>query len=237
MMNWFFGYGGSRAFRNLTIALGLLMAGGAGFGAGLKAQAAPQHLIAFGDSLTAGYGLGADEGLVPQLEAWLKAHGADVRVENAGVSGDTSAGGLSRIDWALSGGGDAIMITLGGNDMLRGLPPAQLKENLSAIVAAAKAKDMAVLLVALQAPGNWGADYKQSFDATYGDLAAAEGVALAPDFFAGLRALGADPSDPASLARYMQADGIHPNAEGVKHIVEGLGPQVLALLSAAKAAP
>lgn len=221
------GYGLLRRLRNLTFALGVFAAG--------PVLAEPAKIIALGDSLTAGYGLPEGEGLVPQLQAWLAARGADAVVENAGVSGDTSAGGLARVDWALGNGGDALIVTLGGNDMLRGLPPEQLRQNLSGILDAAAARGLPVLLVGMHAPGNWGADYKTAFDAAYPDLAAETGALLAPDFFDGLRAAGADPSDPASMAAYMQADGIHPNAAGVKLIVEGLGPHVIALLDKTRA--
>jgi acyl-CoA thioesterase-1 len=194
--------------------------------------AEPVTIVALGDSLTAGYGL-ADpgQGLVPQLEGWLKAKGADVVVENAGVSGDTTAGGLARVGWALTPEADAMIVTLGGNDMLRGLDPAAAKSSLDGILKEAAARGLPVLLVAMKAPGNFGPEYKAAFDGMYGELAAQYGAVLADDFFAGLRAAGADPADPASMAAYMQADGIHPNPEGVKLIVEGLGPKVQELLA------
>jgi acyl-CoA thioesterase-1 len=194
--------------------------------------AEPVTIVALGDSLTAGYGL-ADQtqGLVPQLEGWLKAKGADVVIQNAGVSGDTTAGGLARVGWALGPDADAMIVTLGGNDMLRGLDPAGSKASLDGILKEAEARGLPVLLVAMKAPGNFGPEYKAAFDGMYAELAAQYGAVLADDFFAGLRAAGADPSDPASLAAYMQADGIHPNPEGVKLIVEGLGPKVQDLLA------
>jgi acyl-CoA thioesterase-1 len=193
--------------------------------------AEPVTIVALGDSLTAGYGL-ADQGdgLVPQLEGWLKAKGADVVVQNAGVSGDTTAGGLSRLAWALGPEADALIVTLGGNDLLRGLDPAGSRANLEAILTEAGARGLPVLLVAMAAPGNYGPEFKAAFDAMYPELAAQYGAVLAEDFFAGMRAAGADPGDPASLAAFMQADGIHPNPEGVRLIVEGLGPKVLELL-------
>jgi acyl-CoA thioesterase-1 len=188
--------------------------------------------VALGDSLTAGYGLAdQSQGLVPQLEGWLKARGADVLVQNAGVSGDTTAGGLARIGWALGPEADALMVTLGGNDLLRGIDPAEARRNLEGILTEAAARKLPVLLVGMKAGANFGPDYKAAFDAMYGELAAEFGALLAEDFFAGLRAAGADPSDPASLAAWMQPDGIHPNPEGVKLIVEGLGPQVEELLA------
>lgn len=188
-------------------------------------------IVALGDSLTAGYGLEAPQGFVPQLEGWLKAKGADVVVQNAGVSGDTTAGGLSRIGWALGPDADALIVTLGGNDLLRGIDPANSRANLDGILKEAQARALPVLLVGMQAPGNFGPDYKAAFDAMYPELSQTYGTLLAPGFFDGLTAAGANPADPASLSAYMQADGIHPNPEGVRLIVEGLGPKVLELLT------
>lgn len=203
---------------------GLLLLAGA-------AWAEPVTVVALGDSLTAGYGL-ADPatGLVPQLEGWLKAKGHDVVVQNAGVSGDTTAGGLARVGWALGPDADALIVTLGGNDLLRGIDPAEARANLGAILKEAAARKLPVLLVAMKATANFGPDYKAAFDGIYGELAAQYGAVLADDFFGGLREAGADPADPASMAAFMQADGIHPNPEGVTLIVEGLGPKVEELL-------
>ena len=195
-------------------------------------MAEPVTIVALGDSLTAGYGLAdASQGLVPVLEGWLKARGHEVVVQNAGVSGDTTAGGLARIGWALGPEAEALVVTLGGNDLLRGIDPAASRRNLDGILKEAEARDLPVLLVAMKAPGNFGPDYKAAFDAMYGELADQYGALLAEDFFAGLRAAGADPSDPASLAAFMQADGLHPNPEGVRLIVEGIGPKVEDLLA------
>ena len=211
------------ALRNLGRAVGVLV-----FVLAAPALAAPQSLIAFGDSLTAGYGLPPDQGFVPQLQAWLSAHGAEVRVQNAGVSGDTTAGGLARIDWTLSTPADAMVLTLGGNDLLRGIAPEEARGNLDAILTKAEAKGLRVLLVPMVAPGNYGPDYKAAFDALYPDLAAAHGVDLSEPFLAPILAL---PSRDQAVADYMQADGIHPNAKGVALIVEALGPRVLDLLA------
>ena len=198
---------------------------------GQEERARPGHILIVGDSLTAGYGLPDGEGLVPQLQAWLDAQGVDAVVQNAGVSGDTTAGGLSRLDWALGPETQALIVTLGGNDMLRGLPPEEVRQNLSSILDIAGARNLPVLLVGMKAPANWGADYKTAFDAAYPELAEQTGALLFPDFFTGLIAAGADPSDPASMAAYMQADGIHPNAAGVKLIVAALGPAVQGLIA------
>jgi acyl-CoA thioesterase I len=217
------GYGAVRAVRNAAVAVLSLST---------SVFAEPVTIVALGDSLTAGYGL-ADQGdgLVPQLERWLTAKGAEVVVQNAGVSGDTTAGGLARVAWALGPEADAVIVTLGGNDLLRGLDPAGSRANLEGILKEVQARGLPVLLVPLAAPGNFGPDYKAAFDGMYVDLAAQYDALLAEDFFAGLRAAGADPSDPSSLAAFMQPDGIHPNPEGVRLIVEGLGPKVEALLA------
>lgn len=195
----------------------------------LPAKAEPVTIVALGDSLTAGYGLPPEQGLVPQLQGWLTAAGAEVTVVNAGVSGDTTAGGLSRLDWSLTPETDALMVTLGGNDMLRGLPPEEARANISAILAGAKAKGLPVLLVGMQAPGNYGAEYKAAFDAIYPELAAEFGATLYPFFFQGMTEGDAD---PALLRPFMQEDGIHPNAEGVARIVADLGPAVQAFVAA-----
>ncbi|MEZ5798609.1 MAG: arylesterase [Paracoccaceae bacterium] len=218
-------YGVIAAACNVTIALIFSVA---------VAVAAPVTVVALGDSLTAGYGLAPEEGLVPQLQAWLAERGAEVVVENAGVSGDTTAGGLSRLDWALGPGADALIVTLGGNDMLRGLPPDEVRANLEAILAGADARGLPVLLVGMSAPGNFGPDYKARFDAIYPELAAAHGAVLMADFFEGFRVAGAELGDPASYAQWMQADGIHPNPEGVRLIVAALGPRVEELLARVK---
>lgn len=217
------GYGARRAIRNAVVAVLALSS---------SVFAEPVTIVALGDSLTAGYGLAdQNDGLVPQLEAWLKAKGADAVVQNAGVSGDTTAGGLSRVGWALGPDADAMIVTLGGNDLLRGLDPASSKASLDGIMKEAQKRGLPVLLVAMKAPGNFGPEYKAAFDGMYADLAAQYDALLVDDFFTGLRAAGADPSDPASLSAFMQADGIHPNPEGVKLIVEGLGPKVEELLA------
>ena len=217
------GYGAFRRLRNAAYAVLALST---------FAMAEPVTIVALGDSLTAGYGL-ADQatGLVPQLEGWLKAKGHDVAVQNAGVSGDTTAGGMARVGWAIGPDADALIVTLGGNDLLRGIDPTEAKSNLEGILKEAAARDLPVLLVGMKATANFGPEYKAAFDGMYGDLAQAYGSVLAEDFFAGLRAAGADPANPASLAAFMQADGIHPNPEGVKLIVEGLGPKVEELLA------
>lgn len=185
--------------------------------------------MALGDSLTQGYGLPEGDGLVPQLQAWLTAQGEDVTVINAGVSGDTTAGGLSRLDWSLTPETDALMVILGGNDLLRGLPPEEARANLDAILAGADKRDLPVLLVPMEATTNYGAEYKAAFDGMYAELAAQHGALLGQPYFA---ALGA--ASPAAMADYMQPDGIHPNRDGVAKIVTALGPEVQKLLAKAR---
>ena len=197
------------------------------------AQAEEVVIAALGDSLTQGYGLPQEDGFVPQLQDWLEGEGADVRLINAGVSGDTTAGGLSRVGWTLEPEVDAMIVALGGNDLLRGLDPAQARSNIDGILQAAEAADVEVLLIGMQAPGNFGADYKAQFDAIYPELAKAYGTVYLESFFAGLVDEGM-PMDPAALRAWFQADGIHPNAEGVARIVEAVGPQVLTLIERAQ---
>lgn len=199
---------------------------------GTMAAAAQVTVAALGDSLTQGYGLPAEDGLVPRLQAWLRDHGSDAVLINAGVSGDTTAGGAARVGWTLTPDVDAMIVALGGNDMLRGIDPAVSRANLEVILEAARAAGVRVLLVGMQAPGNYGPDYKAEFDAIYPDLAAQYGALYAGSFFAGLEGVL---EDPAALGRFMQADGIHPNAEGVRRVVEALGPKVLELVQQASA--
>jgi acyl-CoA thioesterase I len=211
------GYGAIRALRNSAIAFILSLS---------AAAAEPVTVVALGDSLTAGYGLPADDGFVPQLQAWLMANGADVVVLNAGVSGDTTAGGASRLDWALTPEVDALIVNLGGNDMLRGIDPAEARGNLTTIMEGAQARGLPVLLVGLRAPGNYGEDYRVAFDAIFPDLAAQFGAGLVPNYFSPLIATGEGVLRPD----LMQADGIHPNKAGVAAAVAAMGPAVLELL-------
>ncbi len=189
----------------------------------------PVTIAALGDSLTHGYGLPPDQGFVPQLQEWLRARGLDVTVLNAGVSGDTTAGGLARLDWTLTPEVDALIVELGANDFLRGIDPAAARANLDAILTRAGDAGLPVLLIGLPAPGNYGADYKQQFDAIWPDLAAKHGTLLVTSFFRGLATPGADPA--AERERVMQPDGTHPNAEGVARIVADIGPEVAALVA------
>lgn len=210
-----------RWVRNLTIASVLAS----------PAFAEPITIAALGDSLTQGYGLIPEEGFVPQLEAWLKDHGADVTLINAGVSGDTTAGGLSRIDWTLTPDVDAVIVALGGNDVLRGLPPEQAKANIDGILDKIDARGLPTLLAGIDAPSNFGADYEADFEALYPELAMKHDALVFPNFLEGLTSI----DDRAMVLReHMQRDGIHPDASGVLLVVEAIGPMVLDLVARAR---
>ena len=183
-------------------------------------------ITALGDSLTQGFGVFPGKGFVPQMRAWLDANGADVDLHNAGVSGDTTRGGLARLDWVLGPEVDALIVNLGGNDVLRGLDPDYVKTNLAAILQRAADDGLPVLLVGLRAPKNYGASYKSAFDAIYPDLAAEFGTLHIGNFFEPL-GMPDGRIDPD----LMQADGIHPNAKGVTKLVEAMGPVVLQLIA------
>ena len=210
-----------RGVRNAGVAIILTTA---------VSAAEPITVAALGDSLTQGYGLPAEQGFVPQLERWLRSKGADIRLINAGVSGDTTAGGLSRAQWTLTPDVDALIVTLGGNDLLRGIDPAISRNNLAGILGIATSRGLPVLLVGIDGPSNYGAEYEAAFDAMYGALAGEFGTMLYPNF---LGALAARNDTADTLRHFMQADGIHPNADGVELIIKDMGPSVLELISAA----
>jgi acyl-CoA thioesterase-1 len=189
--------------------------------AALAAPAHPITILAFGDSLTAGYGVKTSESFPAQLQMALQAKGHKVTVTNAGVSGDTTTGGLERLDWALDPKPDAVILELGANDALRGIDPKVPRENLDKMLAALKAKNIPVLLTGMKAPNNWGDDYVKSFDAIYPDLAAKYGVPLYPFFLEGV----------ALDRSFSQPDGLHPTAKGVAEIVKRILPDVEALVA------
>lgn len=189
-------------------------------------------IAALGDSLTQGYGLPEEEGFVPQLEAWLHENGhPGVDVINAGVSGDTTAGGLARIDWTLSDEVDAVIVALGGNDVLRGIDPAASRANMDGILKAIGARGLPMLVAGMRAPGNYGPDYKRDFDAIFPELSEQYGAILYPFFLQGL----GEAEDLSSAREVMQGDGIHPNAKGVAMIVADIGPEVARLVEQARA--
>lgn len=187
------------------------------------APARPLRLLALGDSLTAGYGLPPGDGFVPRLQAALQAKGHNVTVLNGGVSGDTTAGGLTRLDWALADRPDAVIVELGANDMLRGLKPSAVRANLDAILTRLAQRRLPVLLAGMRASPSLGREYGEKFDPLYPDLAKAHGALLYPFFLEGV----------AADAALNQGDGIHPNAAGVTVIVERILPTVIRLLDQA----
>lgn len=208
---------GKPQWRNIFVSLVLAALPSAGL-----AQE-PLRLAALGDSLTQGYGLPPDQGLVPQLEGWLRQAGHDVIVINAGVSGDTTAGGLSRLDWTLADKPDAMIVALGGNDLLRGIDPSVSRANLDAILTRLDAAGVPAMLVGLPAPGNYGPEFQQAFDAMYPELAKAHGAALYPDLLAPITQRYATGDSYDDL---MQDDRLHPSATGVQAIVAAMGPVV-----------
>ncbi len=189
-----------------------------------SSTAQPVKVVALGTSLTAGYGLEQGQGFVPQLQSALDAQGLSVVIENAGVSGDTSAGGLARLDWSLNDDVDAVIVELGSNDALRGFEPQQTRENLTAILDALKERGLPVLLTGMLAPPNLGEEYGEEFASIYPDLAAEYDVLFYPFFLEGV----------AAEAALNQADGIHPNPDGVAVIVEAITPYAVQLVEHAR---
>jgi len=188
-----------------------------------KSEAKEQEMVivALGDSLTAGLGLPQSESFPEKLEATLKAQGRNVTMVNAGVSGDTVSAALDRLDWALPPNTSAVIVELGGNDALQGLPPAEIETSLAKIIERVKAKGLPVLIAGMESPRNMGKDYVDQFHAIYRDLAERYGALLYPFFLDGVAL------DPG----LMQEDGIHPNAKGVDRIVQGILPKVDELLT------
>ena len=178
-------------------------------------------ILALGDSLTAGYGLDAGHAMPDVLQAALKKDGKDVTIINAGVSGDTAVQGAARLDWALTDDVKAIILELGANDALRGLPPEQTDKALREIMDKAKAKNLPVLILGMKAPPNMGADYQAKFDAIYPKLASDYGATLYPFYLDGV----------AAQPQLNQPDGIHPNDQGVAIIVPKLLPFVEQLVA------
>ena len=188
------------------------------------AAAEPLRIVAFGDSLTSGYGLPADQSFPAQLERALKARGHNVEIANAGVSGDTTAAGLARFDWAIPPNADAVILELGANDALRGIAPKTARANLDAILQRLKSRGIPVLIAGFRAPANWGRAYAASFDKLFGDLARKYGHDLYPFFLEGV----------AMQRGLNQPDGLHPNAAGVARIVEQIAPSVERLIARAR---
>jgi len=207
------------AFRPL-LAITLLL-----FGLALPAADAAPRILALGDSLTAGFGLSREQAFPVRLQARLAAQGVATTVINGGVSGDTTADGLARLDWALADHPDIVLVELGANDALRGIDPKLTYANLDKVVARLKASGARVMLLGMLAPANWGRDYQRDFDAIYPKLAEKYQVPLYPFFLEGVA------TDPA----LNQPDGLHPNAQGVEIIADKIAPYVARLIAAAGA--
>ena len=184
------------------------------------AQAKDPVVLTFGDSLTAGYGLPRADGFVAQLQAALKQSGKAVRVKNGSVSGDTTSSGRARLAWVLNEDIDLVIVELGANDALLGISPPVTRKNLGAILVELKRRKIPVLLAGMLAPPNWGPNYSQAFNSIYPDLAKLHGAKLYPFFLDGV----------AAKSHLNQSDGIHPNANGVRVIVDALTPYVIDLL-------
>ncbi len=182
------------------------------------------RILAFGDSLTAGYGLSEADGFTAQLARGLTKMGRKVQVINGGVSGDTTTGGLARLDWSLSEEPQVMLLELGGNDMLRGLPPETVRSNLEQMILKAQQDKVTVMLIGMRAAPNLGADYQRQFDGLYPALAKAHDLIFYPFMLEGVA------GDPA----LMQSDGIHANPKGVAIIVERMLPSVLQALDRAQ---
>ena len=223
-----FGYGLICRFCNALALILFFTLGQAEAQAGTLPETSRKTVVAFGDSLTQGYGLPAERGFVPQLGAWLAGQGAQLRMINAGVSGDTTAGGLARLDWTLVEPVDLVIVNLGSNDMLRGLDPGLAHENLKQILEKLQARRITTLLVGHLGPLNYGAEYKAQYDKAFQDLAARYDVEFYPFFF---KTLMAPDGVTPDLQNYFQADGLHPNAEGVAAVVADMGPYVLRALN------
>ena len=192
--------------------------------AAAPAAPGPVRILVLGDSLASGYGLAAADGFLAQLQRALAGRGHDATLVDAAVSGDTTAGGRARLEWALADGADAVIVELGANDALRGIDPAASRANLDAILTRLAADGLPVLLAGMAAPRNLGTDYVAAFDAMYGELAHAHGAILYPFFLEGV----------ALQPALNQADGIHPNALGVARIVAGILPHAEALVARAQ---
>jgi len=181
------------------------------------------RIVAFGDSLTAGFGLEPRQAFPAQLQKILKARGHNVIVANAGVSGDTTAAGLERLAWAVPDGTDAVIVELGGNDALRGIDPKVTRANLEKIIFSLKERNIPTLLAGIRAPANWGEDYSKSFDAIFPDLAQEHGLVFYPFFLEGV----------VLNPKLNLNDGLHPSSKGIAEIVRRIVPSVEELIDRA----
>lgn len=191
----------------------------------MPALAKVPEILAFGDSLTAGLGLPPNEAFPARLQARLKSEGIDVRIVNAGVSGDTTTDGLARLDWALADKPDFVILALGANDMLRGIDPQIVHANLDKMIDKIQASGAKILLLGMRSSPDWGPQYERDFDAIYPELAKAHGLALYPFFLEGVA------MNPA----LNQPDGIHPNERGVATMVDHIAPLVAKMVGATPA--
>ena len=177
-----------------------------------------QKVFILGDSLTHGFGLSVEEGLVNQLTNWFSGEGLEVTFINGGVSGDTTAGGLSRTDWSITDDINAVAISLGANDMLRGIPPKFSKENLSKMILKIKDKNLPILLIGITSIENFGSDYKNEFDLMFSELSRKFNISLYPNLMAPVI------ENENELSNYLQEDMLHPNEKGVEIIVQAILP-------------
>jgi acyl-CoA thioesterase-1 len=218
-------YGWRRRFRQIAALCSVVLLTGTAAPAALADR--PLHIVALGDSLTAGYGLPQKDGFVPRLQAALAAQGIAADIANAGVSGDTAADGLARLDWSVAQDTDAVIVELGANDMLRGVRPETTRAALDAILQHLTARHIAVVLCGMRTAPNMGADYAQEFERIYPELAAKYGAILYPFFLDGV----------AADLKLIQPDGLHPNAAGVGIIVGRILPKVLKLIARVRQSP
>ncbi len=186
-----------------------------------------QKVFILGDSITHGFGLAVEDGLVNQLSNWFASKGLNITFINGGVSGDTTAGGLERLSWSLTDDVSALVVALGANDVLRGFPPELTRENLSAIIDIAENNKTPVLLVGTYAPGNYGEQYKLDFDSIFTDIVEEKRIAYIDSYF---KPMVDDIKNGKDVSHLLQADGLHPNPAGVKVIVEYISPQILKFL-------
>ena len=186
-----------------------------------------QKVFILGDSITHGFGLAVEDGLVNQLSNWFASEGLNITFINGGVSGDTTAGGLERLSWSLTDDVSALVVALGANDVLRGFLPELTRENLSAIIDIAENNKTPVLLVGTYAPGNYGEQYKLDFDSIFTDLVEEKRIAYIDSYF---KPMIDDIKNGKDVSYLLQADGLHPNPAGVKVIVEYISPQILKFL-------
>ena len=206
---------GRRAAQRFLAAVALSLVCGA-----VPAAAHVPVVLDFGDSLTAGAGLPADQAFPAQLEVWLHKRGIGARVVNGGVSGDTTAGGRARLDWALADKPDLVILALGANDALRGIEPSTVRENLDKMIVKIQASGAKLLLVGMLAPPNWGEEYKRAFDGIFPELARIHHLPLYPFFLEGV----------AMKPELNQPDGLHPNERGVAVLVDKIAPVVAGLI-------